>query len=111
MLYGIVPLVFCVLMLLLLRVRLPSLVRIESALATKWPVLAIGIVSALGFGYEWSTLQEIPLVHDEAAVHPAGQALRCRQMGRFGAHPRVFRAATRSRRRRGWPRSMGRAMR
>jgi hypothetical protein len=67
MLYGIVPLVFCVLMLLLLRVRLPSLVRIESALATKWPVLAIGIVSALGFGYEWSTLQGIPLVHDEAA--------------------------------------------
>ncbi|HEY8309161.1 MAG TPA: hypothetical protein VIG47_01330, partial [Gemmatimonadaceae bacterium] len=67
MLYGIVPLVFCVLVIVLLRVRLPSLLRIESALATKWAVLAIGIISALTFRYEWSTLRALPLVHDEAA--------------------------------------------
>jgi hypothetical protein len=67
MLYGIVPLVFCVLVVVLLRVRLPSLQRIERALATKWAVLAIGIISVLTFRYEWGTLRALPLVHDEAA--------------------------------------------
>jgi hypothetical protein len=67
MLWGIVPLVFCVLVIVLLRVRLPSLLRVESALASRWAVLAIGIISALTFRYEWSTLQALPLVHDEAA--------------------------------------------
>jgi hypothetical protein len=67
MLYGIVPLVFCILMVVLIRARLPSLLRIESVLATNWAVLAIGVISALAFGYEWSTLRELPLVHDEAA--------------------------------------------
>jgi hypothetical protein len=67
MLYGIVPLVFCVLAIVLLRVRLPSLLRIEAALATKWAVLAIAVLSALAFRYEWGTFRALPLVHDEAA--------------------------------------------
>src|SRR6185437_5677751 len=36
-------------------------------LSRRWIVLAIGVISALTFSYEWGTLHELPLVHDEAA--------------------------------------------
>jgi len=56
-----------VLALVLLRERLPSLRRVEQELSRRWIVLAIGVISALTFSYEWGTLHELPLVHDEAA--------------------------------------------
>lgn len=67
MLYIAVPLLVAVLALALVRAPLPSLRRVETLLSTRWAVLAIGVISALTFAYEWSTLHELPLVHDEAA--------------------------------------------
>ncbi len=65
--YALVPLLVGALTLALGRVRLPSLGRVESILSAKWMVLAVGVISALSFKYEWGTLRELPLVHDEAA--------------------------------------------
>lgn len=67
MLYAAAPLLVLVVALALLRVPLPSLRRVEAVLATRWAVLAIGLVTALTFAYEWGTLRATPLVHDEAA--------------------------------------------
>ena len=66
-LYGLVPLVIGVLALALVRARLPSLGRVESALSTRTAVLIIGVISTITFRYEWGTFRAIPLVHDEAA--------------------------------------------
>ena len=66
-LYGLVPLVIGALALALMRVRLPSLGRVESALSTRAAVLIIGLISTITFRYEWGTLRALPLVHDEAA--------------------------------------------
>jgi hypothetical protein len=96
MLYGIVPLVFCMLVIGLLRLRLPALLRIESVLATKWAVLAIGVLSAVAFRYEWSTLRELPLVHDEAAyvlqarLFAAGQWTDSAPIPEFFEQPHVL---------------------
>jgi hypothetical protein len=71
MLYAVVPVIVVALAiapaLALVRAPLPSLARIERALATRWAVLAIGIITAITFAYEWGTLRAAPLVHDEAA--------------------------------------------
>lgn len=70
MLYVAVPILVAVLALALARARHPAhehLERVERALSTRWAVLAIGVVSAFTFGYEWGSLRELPLVHDEAA--------------------------------------------
>lgn len=66
-LYGLVPLVVGALALALMRVRLPSLGRVESALSTRAAVLIIGLISTITFRYEWGTFRALPLVHDEAA--------------------------------------------
>jgi len=66
-LYGLVPLVIGALALALMRVRLPSLGRMESALSTRAAVLIIGVISTITFRYEWGTFRALPLVHDEAA--------------------------------------------
>ena len=67
MLYAAVPLVIGVVTLALLRVPLPSLRRLDALLATRSAVLVVGLLSTLTFTYEWSSLNEPPLVHDEAA--------------------------------------------
>jgi len=66
-LYGAAPLLVAVLVLILLHARLPSLRRAEHELSRRRVVLAIGVISALTFAYEWGTLRKLPLVHDEAA--------------------------------------------
>ncbi|MBK5188406.1 MAG: hypothetical protein JJD97_09165, partial [Gemmatimonadaceae bacterium] len=54
-------------LLALLRAPLPTLRRVETLLATRTVVLSIGAISMLAFAYEWGSLREPPLVHDEAA--------------------------------------------
>lgn len=66
-LYALVPLLVCVLAFALARARLPSLARVEAILAARWVVLAVGVISAFTFWYEWGSLRQLPLVHDEAA--------------------------------------------
>jgi hypothetical protein len=56
-----------VVLLALARAPLPSIRRIEHLLATRWAVLVIGAITALTFTYEWGSLHQLPLVHDEAA--------------------------------------------
>ncbi len=67
MLYAAVPLLIAMVTLALLRVPLPTLRRFEALLASRSAVLVVGVLSALTFTYEWSSLHEPPLVHDEAA--------------------------------------------
>ena len=67
MLYALVPLVVAVLVLVFGQLALPGLGRAESILSTRWVAPAIAVISALTFGYEWGTLRQVPLVHDEAA--------------------------------------------
>ena len=54
-------------LLALTRASLPDIRRFEQLLASRWTVLAIGVVTALTFAYEWGSLHQLPLVHDEAA--------------------------------------------
>jgi len=56
-----------VLIALLVRARLPALEPLERLLARRWVALAIGVITAFTFAYEWGTLEQLPLVHDEAA--------------------------------------------
>ena len=66
-LYLAVPVLIGIATLALAPLPLPSIRRIEHALASRWTVLAIGVVTSLTFAYEWGTLHQLPLVHDEAA--------------------------------------------
>ena len=65
--YLTAPLVIGVVALTLLRAPLPRLVRLERLLAGRWPALAIAVITALTFAFEWGSLRQLPLVHDEAA--------------------------------------------
>lgn len=65
--YLAVPVLIGIVPFALARAPIPDLRRIERTLASRWTVLAIGVVTALTFGYEWGSLRQLPLVHDEAA--------------------------------------------
>jgi len=67
LLYAIVPLTIAVVLLLLMRMPLPSVRRVEALLASRWLPAVIAVISAITFAYEWGSLRELPLVHDEAA--------------------------------------------
>lgn len=65
--YLAAPLVIGVVALALLRAPLPRLARVERLLAGRWPALVIALITALTFAFEWGSLRQLPLVHDEAA--------------------------------------------
>ena len=62
-----VSILIAVVLLALARAPLPSIRRVEQVLASRWTVLVIGVITALAFAYEWGSLHQLPLVHDEAA--------------------------------------------
>jgi hypothetical protein len=66
-LYLAVPAVIAIVLITLSPLPLPSISRIERALASRWFVLAMGVVTTVTFAYEWGSLRQLPLVHDEAA--------------------------------------------
>lgn len=66
-LYALVPLLILATALVLIRVSLPPMRRVENVLETRLVVLTIGVITAFVFAYEWGTLRGLPLVHDEAA--------------------------------------------